>query len=77
MKNNKKKSQVSEEVVFKNYHDNNLVYFEITLAKEDGKVFVLMNGLPEDGEIKSLETLENIIECLKAAKKKWKTSIQD
>jgi hypothetical protein len=75
MKNNKTKSQVSEEVVFKNYHDNNLIQFEITLAKEDGRSFVLMNGLPEYGEIKSLETLENIIECLKAAKKKWKKAL--
>jgi hypothetical protein len=75
MKNNKTKSQVSEEVVFKNYHDNNLMLFEITLAKEDGRIFALINGLPEHGEIKSLETLENIIECLKAAKKKWKKTI--
>jgi hypothetical protein len=75
MKNNKTKSQVSEEVVFKNYHDNNLIQFEITLAKEDGRSFVLMNGLPEYGEIKSLETLENIIKCLKAAKKKWKKAL--
>lgn len=74
MKNNKQKSQVSEEIVFKNYHDNNLIRFEVTLAKEDGRVFVLINGLPEHGEIKSLETLENIIECLKAAKKKWKNT---
>jgi hypothetical protein len=72
MKNNRKNSQVSEEVVFKNYHDNNLIHFETTLAKEDGRVFVLINGLPEHGEIKSLETLKNIIKCLKAAKKKWK-----
>jgi hypothetical protein len=77
MKNNKQKSRVSEEVVFKNYHDNNLIQFEITLAKEDGRVFVLINGLPEHGEIKSLETLKNIIECLKAAKKKWKTAVQN
>jgi hypothetical protein len=77
MKNNKQKSRVSEEVVFKNYHDNNLIHFETTLAKEDGRVFVLINGLPEHGEIKSLETLKNIIECLKAAKKKWKTAVQN
>jgi hypothetical protein len=77
MKNNKTKSQVSEEVVFKNYHDNNLIYFEVTLAEEDGRVFALVNGMPEHGEIKSLETLENIIECLKAAKKKWKANFID
>ena len=77
MKRNKAKSQVSEEIVFKNYHDNNLIRFEVTLAKEDGRVFTLISGMPEDGEIKSLETLENIIECLKAAKKKWKTSFID
>ena len=77
MTNNKKKSQVSEEVVFKNYHDNNLIHFEVTIAKEDGRIFALVNGMPEHGEIKSLETLENIIECLKAAKKKWKTNFID
>ena len=75
MKNNKQKSQVSEEVVFKNYHDNNLIHFETTLAKEDGMSFALINGLPEYGEIKSLETLGNIIDCLKAAKKKWKKTL--
>jgi hypothetical protein len=77
MKNSKTKSQVSEEIVFKTYHDNNLIDFEVTLAKEDGRILALVTGMPEHGEIESLETLENIIACLKAAEKKWKTNFID
>lgn len=63
--------EISEEIVFKTYNDNNLIHFEVTLAKED-KWFALISGLPNNGEIKDIETLKRIIKCLKKAKKRWK-----
>lgn len=65
------KEEISEEVVFKTYDDNALIQFEVTLSKHEGKYFTLISGLPDNGEIFKIETLERIIECLKAAKKKW------
>lgn len=73
---------ISEEIVFKTYHDNNLIHFEVTLAKDDeffeNKYFALISGLPELGEIKDINTLKRIIKCLKAAEKRWeeKTRLQ-
>jgi hypothetical protein len=63
--------EISEEIVFKTYNDNKLINFEVTLVKEN-KCFVLISGLPNDGEIKDIETLKRIIKCLKAAKNRWK-----
>jgi hypothetical protein len=47
--------EISEEIVFKTYNDNKLINFEVTLVKEN-KCFVLISGLPNDGEIKDIET---------------------
>lgn len=69
---NKIKEEISEEFVYKTYDDNELTYFDVTVCKDQGKWFTLISGLPEMGEIKNIETLERIIECLKNAKRKWK-----
>ena len=66
------KEEISEEYVYKTYDDNALIHFDVTVAKNQGKWFTLIGTLPEYGEIKNIETLERIIECLKKAKKKWK-----
>lgn len=65
------KKEINEEIIYKTYEDNALIQFEVTLAKEK-EWFTLITGLPSNGEIKNIETLERIIECLKAAHKKWK-----
>lgn len=77
LKNSKKKSsnsslEVSEEFVYKVYDDNTLIHFDVTVAKEDDW-FTLISGLPEYSEIKNIETLERIILCLQAAKKRWES----
>lgn len=70
MKNN---HNISEEIVFKSYDDNALIQFEVTLCDfQSGRTGCLVSGLPEHGEIKDAETLERIIACLQAARKKWK-----
>ncbi len=70
----KEEEDISEEIVFKTYHDNNLIHFEVTLAKDDeffeNKYFALISGLP-DNEIKDIETLRRIIKCLMTAEKRW------
>ena len=66
--------EISEEIVYKTYDDNALIHFEVTLAKHQGKYFTLISGLPSNGEIFNIETLERIIECLKRAKNKWEKS---
>lgn len=71
-KKNRISEEISEEVVFKTYDDNALINFEVTLSKHDKKYFTLISGLPDNGEIFKIDTLDRIIECLKAAKKKWK-----
>ena len=67
------KEEISEEFVYKTYDDNALIHFEVTVANNNGKWFTLISGWPEMGEIKNIETLERIIECLKKAKKRWET----
>lgn len=71
----KEEEDISEEIVFKTYHDNNLIHFEVTLAKDDeffeNKYFTLISGLP-DKEIKDIDTLKRIIKCLEAAEKRWR-----
>jgi hypothetical protein len=68
------KHKIDEEIVFKTYEDNALIQFEVTLCEfPSERIGCMIHGLPDHGEIKDLETLERIIGCLQAARKKWKT----
>ena len=67
--------KISEEFVYKTYDDNALIHFEVTVAKDNGKWFTLISGLPEIGEIKDITTLKTIIGCLEAAKRRWRKQI--
>jgi hypothetical protein len=68
------KHKIDEEIVFKTYEDNALSHFEVTLCKfASNRIGCMIDGLPDLGEIEDLETLERIIGCLQAARKKWKS----
>lgn len=69
------KKEISEEFVYKTYDDNQLIHFEVTVAKDDGKWFTLISGLPDMGEIKDIDTLKRIISCLESAKIRWKKQL--
>ena len=67
------KHKIDEEIVFKTYEDNALMNFEVTLCEfQSGRIGCMIHWLPDNGEIKDLETLERIIGCLQAAKRRWK-----
>ena len=69
------KKEISEEFVYKTYDDNDLIHFEVTVAKDDDKWFTLIGGLPDRGEIKDIDTLKRIIRCLESAKIRWKQQL--
>jgi hypothetical protein len=67
--------EISEEYVYKTYNDNDLINFDVTVALDHGKWFTLINGLPEYGQIRDIDTLKRIIRCLELAENRWEQQL--